>query len=171
MILRLISTSLKFGANFGKGTDPGKCLAFFIIARLGVLHSFLRESCIDVDKTIQKSCRFRVHIEQRHLFGVGAKLLNLLILREVLRVNRNTKPQAFICLVCQLQPLALQKEQTTNFKINYNSVMVAQLWRNVPLKSISVSFIKSSNRPTLKLQHTFKYKICHFKIYTCTLYV
>lgn len=52
MILRLISTSLKFGANFGKGTDPGKCLAFFIIARLGVLHSFLRESCIDVDKTI-----------------------------------------------------------------------------------------------------------------------
>lgn len=54
MILRLISTSLKFGANFGKGTEPGKCLAFFIIARLGVLHSFLRESCIDVDKTIKK---------------------------------------------------------------------------------------------------------------------
>lgn len=107
MILRLISTSLKFGANFGKGTEPGKCLAFFIIARLGVLYSFLRESCIDVDKTIlKKSRRFRVHIEQRHLFGVGAKLLNLLILREVLRVYRNTKPQAFICLVCQLQPLA-----------------------------------------------------------------
>lgn len=53
MILRLISTSLKFGANFGKGTEPGTFLAFFIIARLGVLYSFLRESCIDVDKTLE----------------------------------------------------------------------------------------------------------------------